>query len=52
MRLVVMAALHQDYELALQLGSHSETKQKFSEDPTNMFHLMNHLSFLSLATTN
>ena len=42
-----MAALHQDFGLALQWGSHSDTKQKFSEDSTNMLYFMNTLRLLN-----
>ena len=51
MRPVVMAALHQDFELALELSSNSETKQKYGEDATNIIHFSNHLSFLSKASS-
>ena len=49
MRTVVMAALHQDFELALELGSKSETKKNYGEDATNIIHFINHLTFLSKA---
>lgn len=47
MRVVVMAALHQDFELALELGSKSETKKNYGEDATNMVHFINHLTQLN-----
>ena len=52
MRAVVMAALHLDFELALELGSKSETKKNYGEDATNMIHFINHLTLLSKATSN
>ena len=51
MRACVMAALHQDFQLALQLGSQSETKQKFNEDSTKIVYFMNLLQYLSSLTT-
>jgi len=52
MRAVVMAALHQDFELALELGSKSETKKNYGEDPTNMIHFINQLTILNKPSTN
>lgn len=52
MRVVVMAALHQDFELALELGSKSETKKNYGEDATNMVHFINHLSQLNKGIQN
>jgi len=50
MRICVMAALHQDFNLALQLGSHSDSKQKYSEDISNMLYFMNTLKQLNKST--
>lgn len=50
MRLCVMAALHQDFNLALQLGAHSDSKQKYSEDISNMLYFMNILKQLNKST--
>jgi hypothetical protein len=46
MRVCVMAALHCDFKLALQLGSLSESKSKYNEDTTNMLYFINFLQNL------
>lgn len=42
-----MAALHHDFDLAVQLGSNSETQKTYGEDNTNMLYFLNLLQQMS-----